>query len=99
MKQIYLIFLFISISLNAGDIQKKIEACNSGDAGSCDIVGFSYQMKKEYGTAAEYYFKGCQMDFASSCYGLGRMYMFSGQINIAKNFFLKLVKIIMKMLA
>ncbi len=75
-KIIFILILFASFSLSAGNIHQKIESCNAGDAGSCDMVGFTYQMKKDYMKAAEYYGKGCDKNFASSCYELARMYRY-----------------------
>ena len=81
MKKILMIVLFTSFSLSAGNIQQKIESCNAGNAGSCDMVGFTYQMKKNYVKAAEYYDKGCDKNFASSCYVLARMYRHGVAVN------------------
>ncbi len=83
MKQILTMAIFASIafcaegtSLFSQSIEKLTQDCNVKVTGSCDVLGFKYHMKKDYFNAAKYYTKGCEQNFASSCYELARMYSY-----------------------
>ena len=64
---IILIILICTTSISADEkFDKHLRDCNEGEAGSCDMVGFKYQMKEDYTNATKYYTKGCDGNIASS---------------------------------
>lgn len=80
MKRLLAVILFvgISVSLNAGEVEDHQKACDDGMAAGCKGLGDLYYtgkgVKQNYVEAAKYYGKACDGGYLSGCSALGYIY-------------------------
>ncbi len=81
------------ITTTSNSLNSNIQNCNAGNGEACNIVGVSYDKKKDYSTAKTYYEKGCNLNNGLACSNLGYLYENALGVNlsylIAKTYFEK----------
>jgi len=94
---LYILFLGITINLNADILLESHEACSAGDPGACYNLGNMYSMgkgvKHDNAKAKKFYFDACNKGSARACYALGLIFsegtIVQKNITKAKSFFEK----------
>lgn len=80
MREIILI-ITLTFGLQAGELEKIKNACDTGHAGECTSLGIFYQtginLNQSYEKAEMYYRKACDMNHSEGCVLLGDLYYFA----------------------